>query len=54
VKIGDQVRSGDPLSVVFCDDASRGQAAATRIQASYQIGDEAPPRTELIKEVIDK
>ncbi len=54
VKIGDQVCSGDPLGVVFCDDASRGQAAATRIQASYQIGDEAPPRTELIKEVIDK
>jgi pyrimidine-nucleoside phosphorylase len=54
VKIGDEVRAGDSLGVVFCDDTNRGQAAAARIQASYKIGDEAPQRPELIKEVIDK
>ncbi len=53
VKIGEEVRGGDAIGVVFCDDATRGQAAATRIQASYKIGDE-PPGSELIKEVIDK
>jgi pyrimidine-nucleoside phosphorylase len=54
VKIGDEVRSGDSIGVVFCDDANRGQAAAARIQASYQIGEETPQRPDLIKEVIDK
>jgi thymidine phosphorylase len=54
VKIGEEVRGGDCIGVVFCDDASRGQAAVTRIQASYEIGDEAPQRPDLIKEVIDK
>jgi len=54
MKIGDEVRAGDSLGVVFCDDSARGQATAKRIQASYQIGDEAPQRPDLIKEVIDK
>ena len=54
VKIGDEVRAGDNLGVVFCDNPDRAQAAAARIQASYQIGDQASPSLELIKEVIDK
>jgi thymidine phosphorylase len=54
VKIGDEVRAGDSIGVVYCDDSNRGQAAAARIQASYQIGDEAPRVPELIKEVIDR
>ena len=54
VKIGDEVRSGHTLGVVFCDDLTRGQAAVARIQASYEIGEEAPERPDLIKEVIDK
>ena len=54
VKIGDEVRAGDTLGLVFCDDAACGQAAVTRIQASYQIGDERMQRPELIKEVIEK
>jgi len=54
VKIGDEVRAGDYLGVVFCDDAARGQATAKRIQASYRIGDEALQCPGLIKEVIDK
>ena len=54
VKIGDEVRQGDSIGVVFCNDANRGQAAAARIQASYKIGAEVPRPLELIKEVIDK
>jgi thymidine phosphorylase len=53
VKIGEEVLSGDRIGVVFCDDANRGQAAATRIQASYKIGDKPPLRAQLIKEVIE-
>ena len=54
VKIGDEVHAGDSLGVVFCDDSDRAQAAASRIQASYQIGDQTPQCPDLIKEVIDK
>jgi pyrimidine-nucleoside phosphorylase len=54
VKIGDQVRAGDTIGLVFCDVADRGQAAVTRIQASYQMGDERMLPPKLIKEVIEK
>jgi pyrimidine-nucleoside phosphorylase len=54
-KIGDQLRAGDPIGVVLCDDPNRGQAGAARIQAAFEIGDAAPLELPLlIKEVIDK
>ena len=55
VKIGDQVREGDLIGRVFCDDMRRGEDAAVRIRAAYEIGEELPAQLpELIKEVIDK
>jgi pyrimidine-nucleoside phosphorylase len=54
VKIGDQVRAGDLIGLVYCDNSDRGQAAAARIQAAYEIADEPAQPPELIKEVIDK
>ena len=54
VKIGDQIRAGDAIGVVFGDDSAAAQAAAARIQAAYLIADNAPLRPELIKEVIDQ
>ena len=54
VKIGDEIRGGESIGMVFCNDPSRGQQAAARIQAAYQIGDERPKIPQLIKEVIDK
>ena len=54
VKIGDEIRSGDPIGLVYCADADRGRHAAERIQAAYEIGDEPPEMPLLIKEVIDK
>ncbi|MGQ0763731.1 MAG: thymidine phosphorylase [Acidobacteriota bacterium] len=53
IKIGDEVRAGDSIGVVFCDDTARGQAAAARIQAAYEIGDSPVERPQLVKEVID-
>ena len=55
VKIGDELRAGESIGLVYCDDANRGQRAAVRIQAAYELGD-APPveLPALIKEVIDK
>jgi len=54
VKIGDKVSAGDSIGVVFCDDRNRGEAAAARIQAAYEISEAAPLVPQLIKEVIDK
>ncbi len=55
VKIGDEVRSGDQIGVVYCGDAGRGEQAAARIKRAYDIGDARPAKLpELIKEVIDK
>jgi len=55
VKIGDELRVGDSIGSVYCADAVRGERAAARIQASYEISDAGPDEVpELIKEVIDK
>jgi pyrimidine-nucleoside phosphorylase len=53
IKIGAEVRAGDSIGVVFCDDAARGQAAAARIRAAYEIGESPVEQPQLIKEVID-
>jgi pyrimidine-nucleoside phosphorylase len=50
--IGDEVRAGDALGVVYCRDEAQGQQAAARIRAAYQISDSAVARPPLIKEVI--
>jgi pyrimidine-nucleoside phosphorylase len=55
VRICDQLRSGDLIGLVYCEDPNRGQRAAARIQAAFEIGDASPAELPvLIKEVIDK
>ena len=55
VKIGDPVRSGDPIGVVFVADSGLGERASRRIQAAYEVADQPPAEMPLlIKEVIDK
>jgi pyrimidine-nucleoside phosphorylase len=54
VKIGDELRAGDLMGLVYCNEPDRGQRAAARIQAAYEIGDAPPAELPmLIKEVID-
>jgi pyrimidine-nucleoside phosphorylase/thymidine phosphorylase len=53
VKLGDEVRTGDDLGIVYCADDDDGKRAAARIEAAYTIGDGAPPGLQLIKEVIE-
>ena len=53
VKIGDELKTGDSIGTVLCDDAARGEQAAARIQAAYSIGEERPGELSLIKEVIE-
>jgi pyrimidine-nucleoside phosphorylase len=53
-KLGDMVRSGEPLGVVYCADESAAREAAQRIQAAYTIVAEPPrERVKLVKEVIN-
>ena len=55
VKIGDELRSGDLIGSVYCDDPNHGQRAAARVRAAFEIGDAPPAELPvLIKEVIDK
>ena len=55
VRIGDELRAGDQIGLVYCQETDRGQRAAARIQAAYDIGDAPPAELPvLIKEVIDK
>jgi pyrimidine-nucleoside phosphorylase len=54
VKIGAEVRSGEPLGLIHCRDITRARKAAQRIQAAYEVSDQPPRETlKLIKDVID-
>jgi pyrimidine-nucleoside phosphorylase len=55
LKLGDQVRAGEAIGIVYCADPTAAAEAARRIQASYHIG--AQPITErpkLVKEIINE
>jgi pyrimidine-nucleoside phosphorylase/thymidine phosphorylase len=51
-KIGDRVREGDVLGLLYCRDSSEAREALERIRASYKLGDEPLSAPPLIKEVI--
>jgi pyrimidine-nucleoside phosphorylase len=55
VKIGDKVDTGETIGIVQCNDVAKGQEAATRIRAAYEVAEERPSETpNLIKEVINE
>jgi len=55
LKLGDEVRAGDAIGIVYCADADAAAEAARRIQATYHI-DDAPPNAtpKLVKEIINE
>jgi pyrimidine-nucleoside phosphorylase len=54
-RIGDEVREGGTLGLLYCRDEAQGKRAAARISAAYEIMEEKPPATlKLIKEVITR
>jgi pyrimidine-nucleoside phosphorylase len=54
LKLGDQISVGDAIGVVYSADTAAAKEAARRIQAAYEIGDEAPAEDQkLVKEVIN-
>jgi thymidine phosphorylase len=55
LKLGDEVRAGDAIGIVYCADDAAAAEAARRIQTSYVIGDAPPNETpKLVKEVINE
>ena len=55
LKLGDQVRAGDAIGVVYCADSDAAAEAARRIQAAYEIGDAPLSRTpSLVKEIVNE
>jgi thymidine phosphorylase len=54
LKLGDQVRAGEVIGVVYCADPTAAAGAARRIQAAYQIGDESMQLPQLVKEIVNE
>ncbi|HEX6715496.1 MAG TPA: thymidine phosphorylase [Pyrinomonadaceae bacterium] len=55
LKLGDEIRAGEIIGIVYCADADAAAEAARRIQAAYQIGEAAmneAPR--LVKEIVNE
>ena len=54
LKLGDQVRAGDAIGVVYCGDSDAAAEAARRIQAAYEIGDAPMQLPQLVKEIVNE
>jgi pyrimidine-nucleoside phosphorylase len=50
--IGDQVKAGETLGLLYCEDEAQAESARERIRAAYEIRDEHASAPRLIKEVI--
>jgi pyrimidine-nucleoside phosphorylase len=55
LKLGDQVKSGETIGIVYCRDDAAAREAAGRIQAAYHVTDQPLANAEkLVKEIINE
>jgi pyrimidine-nucleoside phosphorylase len=55
LKIGDKVKAGEAIGIVYGADVANAKEAAQRIQAAYHVGDEPPAEREtLVKEIVNE
>jgi thymidine phosphorylase len=54
LKLGDEVRAGDALGIVYSADSDAAAEAARRIQSAYEIGDTPPEALKLVKEIVNE
>lgn len=54
LKLGDQVRAGETIGLVYCADSAAATEAALRIKASYHIGESPVETPKLVKEIINE
>jgi pyrimidine-nucleoside phosphorylase len=54
-KIGDEVKAGEALGVIYCSDSAKAQEALNRIQVAYEVTEEPVGELrKLVKEVINE
>lgn len=53
VKIGDEVRNGDVLGILYCRGKEQAESVSKKLNAAYRIDEQPVSRPELIKAVID-
>jgi len=53
-RIGDRVKSGETIGLVYSDDPAKAEEAAERIRSAYQVDDNSVTPASLIKEVINE
>jgi pyrimidine-nucleoside phosphorylase len=52
-KIGDAVKEGETIGVLFCGNEDQAAAALGKLQNAYQIRDEKPQNLQLIKAIVN-
>ncbi len=52
VMIGDEVREGEPLGVVYCRSAQQAESVVDGLRRAYSLGDEAVDPPDLVREVV--
>lgn len=51
--IGDEIRSGEPLGILFCRDENQAHLISEKLQNAYKISESHPQKIELIREIVD-
>ena len=51
-KIGDEVKTGETLGVLFCRNESQADLIGEKLRATYTIGEEKPRELKLVKEIV--
>ena len=55
LKLGDEVKGGEALGVVYCTDEPAAKEAAQRIRNAYHVSDEPPSEVQaLVKEIVNE
>ena len=55
LKLGDEIKGGEAIGVVYCTDESAAKEASQRIRNAYHISDEPPVEVEaLVKEIVNE
>ncbi|MFN2500778.1 MAG: pyrimidine-nucleoside phosphorylase, partial [Pyrinomonadaceae bacterium] len=52
VKLGDKVKRGDELGVLFVRNKKQGEAISEKMRAAYRITKEPPRTTKLIRAAV--
>jgi pyrimidine-nucleoside phosphorylase len=51
-KIGDEIRAGETIGVLFCRNRNQAGLISEKLQNAYKIGEEKPHKPELVREIV--